>query len=51
MHLRKKFDEESIKTKFKNSSNTPDDILRIQRPSRDKSRLGYDKFVPASYWT
>ena len=43
MHLRKKFDEESIKSKFENSSKTLDDILSSQIPSRDKSRLGYDK--------
>ena len=43
MHLIKKFDEESIKSKFENSSKTLDDILSIQRPLRDKSRLGYDK--------
>ena len=43
MHLRKKFDEESIKSKFENSSKTLDDILSIQRPSRDKFGLGYEK--------
>ena len=43
MHLRNKFDEESSKSKFENSSNTLDDILSSQRPLRDKSILGYDK--------
>ena len=43
MHLRKKFDEESIKPKFENISNTLDDILSSQIPSRDKSGLVYDK--------
>ena len=43
MRLRKKFDEESIKPKFENISNTLDDILSSQIPSRDKSRLGYDR--------
>ena len=43
MHLSKKFDEESIKLKFENSSKTLDDILSSQRLSRDKSGLGYDK--------
>ena len=43
MHLRKKLDEESNKTKFENSSKILDDILRIQTPSRDKYGLGYDK--------
>ena len=43
MHLRKKFDEESIRSKFENNSKNLDDILNCQRPSRDKSGLGYDK--------
>ena len=43
MHLRKKLDEESIKTKFENNSKNIDDILSSQIPSRDISRLGYDK--------
>ena len=43
MHLRKKFDEEYIKSKFENSSKTLDGILSSQTQSRDKSRLGYDK--------
>ena len=43
MHLRNKFYEESIKSKFENNSKTLDDILRRQRPSRDKYGLGYNK--------
>ena len=43
MHFRKKIDEESVKSKFENSSKNQDEILRSQRPSRDKSRLGYDE--------
>ena len=40
--LRKNLDEETIKTKFENSSNILDDILRSQKPSNDKIGLGYD---------
>ena len=43
IHLKKKLDEESIKSKFQNSSRTLDDILSIQIPSRDKFGLRYDK--------
>ena len=43
MCLRKKLDEESIKSKFEKSSNTLDEILSVQRQSGDKSRLGFDK--------
>ena len=43
MYLRKKFDEEYIKSKFENNSKTLYDILNSQRPSRDKYGLGYDK--------
>ena len=43
MQIRKKLDEESIKSKFENSSKTLDDILSSQIPSRDQSGLGYDK--------
>ena len=39
--LRKKLDEETIKTKFENSSTILDDILRSQKTSNDKT-LGYD---------
>ena len=43
MQLRKRLDEEVIKSKFENNSKLLDDILRSQRPSSDKSGLGYDK--------
>ena len=43
MHLRNKFDEEYIKSKFENNSKNLDDILSSQIPSRDKYGLGYDK--------
>ena len=43
MHLRKKLDEESIKSKFENNSKTLDEILSVQMPSSNKSRLGFDK--------
>ena len=39
----KELDEESIKSKFENSSRTSDEILSFQRPSSDKSGLGFDK--------
>ena len=52
MHLIKKFDEESIKTKFENSSKTLDDILRSQIPSRDNMYQDMTKkrslYVPPS---
>ena len=40
--LRKQIDEETIKTKFENSSKILDDILMSQKPSNDKIGLGYD---------
>ena len=40
--IRKRLDEETIKTKFENNSNILDDILRSQKPSNDKTGLGYD---------
>ena len=43
MHLRKKFDEKSIKERFENSSKTLDDILSSQRPLKDRYGLGYYK--------
>ena len=46
MHLRKKLDEESIKSRYENSSRTLDEILSVQRPSSDKSELGFDKEKP-----
>ena len=42
-HLRKKLDEDSIKSKFENSTKTLDDNLSMQRPSSDKNGLGYGK--------
>ena len=43
MQLRKKLDEKFVQAKFENNSRTLDDILSSQRPSSDKSGLGYDK--------
>ena len=43
MHLRNELDEESIKSRYENSSRTLDEILSVQRPSSDKSGLGFDK--------
>ena len=43
MHLRKKLDEESIKSTFENSSSTLDENLSVQIPLSDKSGLGFDK--------
>ena len=43
MHLRKKLDEKSLNSRYENSSRTLDEILSVQRPSSDKSRLGFDK--------
>ena len=43
MQLRKRLDEEAIKSKFENNSKVLDDILSIQIPSNDKTGLGYDK--------
>ena len=40
--VKKNIDEEFIKTKFENSSMILDDILRSQKPSNDKTSLGYD---------
>ena len=39
--LKKNLDEEYIKKKFENSSMILDDILRSQKPSNDKTGLGY----------
>ena len=36
-------DEEYIKSKFENKSRSLDEILSVQRPSSDKSGLGFDK--------
>ena len=49
MCLRKKLDEESIKSKFEKSSNTLDEILSVQRPSSDKFGLVYDKEKKPKY--
>ena len=43
--LRNKIDEEPLKSKFENNSNTLYDILNSQIPSSDKTRLGYEKRV------
>ena len=43
--LRKKLDEETIKTKFENSSNILDDILRSLKLSNHKNGLGYDNEI------
>ena len=43
MFLRKKLDEDSIKSKFEKRSNNLDEILSVQIPSSDKSGLGFDK--------
>ena len=40
--LRNNRDEETIKTKFENSSKILYDVLRSQKPSNDKTGLGYD---------
>ena len=49
MHLRKKLDEESIKSKFENSSRSLYEILGVQIPSSDKSGLGFDKEKKPGY--
>ena len=41
MQFRKHLDEEAMKSKFEGNSKTLDDILNSQRPSNDKSWLGY----------
>ena len=51
MHLRKKLDEEYIKSKFENNSRTLDEILSVQRPSSDKSGLGFDKEKKPGYYS
>ena len=43
IQLRKGVDEKYIKSKFENNSRILDDILSSQRPSNDKTGLGYDK--------
>ena len=49
MQLRKKLDEKYVQSKFEINSRTLDDILSSQRPSSDKSRLGYDKEKKPEY--
>ena len=49
MQLRKRLDEEAIKSKFENSSKFLDDSLSSQIPSSDKSGLGFDKEKKAEY--
>ena len=41
MPFRKKLDDEAMKSKFEGSSKILNDILNSQRPSNDKSGLGY----------
>ena len=43
MELRRKLDDKYVQLKFENGSRTLDDMLSRQRPSSDKSGLGYDK--------
>ena len=43
MQFKRKLDEESIKSKFKNSSRILDDISSIQIPSSDRSSLVFVK--------
>ena len=43
MHLRKKLDEESIKSKFENGSRNLDKILSVEIPSSNKYGLGLVK--------
>ena len=49
MHLRKTLDEEYIKSKFENNSRTLYEILSFQRPSSNKSGLGFDKVKKPGY--
>ena len=43
IQFKRKLDEGSIKSKFENSSRILDDILSSQRPSGDRSGLGFVK--------
>ena len=43
MQFKRKLDEESIKSNFENRSRILDDILSSQRPSSDRSGLGFVK--------
>ena len=49
IQLRKGVDEESIKSKFENSSRTLEEILSVQIPLSDKYGLGFDKENKARY--
>ena len=49
IQFRKGADEESIKSKFENSSRILDDILSNQIPSSDKSCLFFDKEKKPGY--
>ena len=49
MQVRKRLDEEAIKSKFENNSKVLDDILSSQRPSSNNSSLGYDKAKKPEY--
>ena len=43
MQFKRNLDEEVIKSKFENSSRILDEILSSQRPSGDRSGLGFIK--------
>ena len=43
MQFKRNLDEGSIKSKFENSSRILDDIMSSQRPSSDRSGLGFVK--------
>ena len=43
MQFKRKLDEESIKSKFENNSRILDQIMSSQRPSSDRSGLGFVK--------
>ena len=49
MLLRNKLDEKYIKSKFEKNSRTLDEIPSVQRPTSDKSRLGFDKEKKPGY--
>ena len=49
IQIRKGVDEKYIKSNFENKSRILDDILSIQRPSNDKTGLGYDKLKEPEY--
>ena len=49
MHLRKKLDEEYIKSRYENNSRTSYETISVQRPSSDKSGLGFDKEKKPGY--